>query len=38
MSWLDDVQKAALVVRCGGFKPVIHGGVAHMDDTLAASP
>ena len=37
MAWLDDVQRAALVVRRGGFKAVTHGGVAHMDDTLAAA-
>ncbi len=37
VTWLDDVQRAALVVRRGGFKAVTHGGVAHMDDTLAAA-
>ncbi|AFA40122.1 hypothetical protein Pogu_2095 [Pyrobaculum oguniense TE7] len=37
MSWLKDVLRAAEVVRTGKFKAVTHGGVAHVDDTLAAA-
>jgi hypothetical protein len=37
VTWLDDVQRAALVVRRDGFKAVTHGGVAHMDVTLAVA-
>ena len=37
MGWLEDVQRATLIVRRGGFKAVTHGGIAHMDDTLAAA-
>lgn len=37
MSWLNDVIKAAEIIRRAKFKAVTHGGVAHMDDTLAAA-
>ncbi|ACB39203.1 hypothetical protein [Pyrobaculum neutrophilum] len=37
VSWIDDVRKAAEVVKRGAFKAVTHGGVAHMDDVLAAA-
>jgi hypothetical protein len=37
VTWLDDVQKAAAIIRGGRYVAVTHGGVAHMDDTLAAA-
>lgn len=37
VTWLDDVQKAAAIIRGGRYAAVTHGGVAHMDDTLAAA-
>jgi hypothetical protein len=37
VSWLLDVCKAVEVVKKGKFAAVTHGGIAHMDDTLAAA-